>query len=467
MRGKQPDSCYYRTDARGGLKVSIAVSEAAIESGYNNSRQNFLIKLQLLFLFFYPLFWLGIGNKFPWVLLGKYGIDIGNSTFFFLTACFFLLLWVAPVNGLNLYRENIFKGMAIIASLFIVIYDIIQYKHFAHLGYQSPKMAYLLDVINIGFILLLLKKKNISWLYYWCCLFFMAHLALSVFYFPLNPLRSNMLTGIQAAMNAFLSNQDPYLLSSKDLVPYLPLTWAAFIPGKLLALDLRIVGDFYYALCLILIGINFKKLPTINKYLVCLWLLNPYFLMRHDLYFQLFLLEIVIFALYIHRLPRLLLLIMLGAFIATLQFAWILYPFFLLAISKSCQQLIMNLCISIASFLLLMWVFLGHFFSAYIAHSIRSAGVHGIQDARNFPYNMDITFGVSPIYHFAQNQHSLHLLQLTLCALLGLFAVVQWYRKADSNFLAFGLYAYLIFIATNYFLETYFYVPVLLLGALI
>ena len=37
----------------------------------------------------FPLFYLGIGNKYPWVLLGDSGRSIGIIVFFIATLCFF------------------------------------------------------------------------------------------------------------------------------------------------------------------------------------------------------------------------------------------------------------------------------------------------------------------------------------------------------------------------------------------
>ncbi len=427
--------------------------------------RNFLQRLQVMLIFFSPLFWLGIGANYPWVLLGEHAIDIGYIFFFIITSIFFILTWLKIEQWLIENDKYAFLIMVILAILFIPVYDMAQYKNFANFGYKFPILLYLIDIINIIIVWFILRKFSIKLMFYWCGLFFLLHECFSVIHFPLTPLRSDMLSAIDIAITNFLANQSPYkeTLTIAAIPHYFPLTWFSYIPSHFLSIDFRILGTIYYISILLIIAKNFDGLAKVNQYLLCLLFLNPYFLMRHDLYFQLYLLEIVILALYFTRMPRYINSCFLGIFLATLQFAWILYPFLLLTISKNIRQLIVNWLISIAVFIFIMWVFIGGSFIDFLSYSTPSMG-------KESGFNSDITFSLASIFYFATKQSILYLIQIVGFLIIVLMTLFRWYKKSvveKPYYLALGAYAYLFFIASNYFIETYFYIPILLLAALL
>ncbi len=428
--------------------------------------KSFLQRLQLLLIFYFPLFWLGIGAKYPWVLLGEYGIDIGYICFFILTLSFFIIIWLKIDKWLLEYVDKVFLLMIWLASSFVLFYDLAQYKDFEHFGYKLPILLYLIDILNLIVIGFILKKFSFKYLFLSCCIFFILHECISIVYFPLTPFRSDMLSAIDVAITNFLANQSPYkqLFANIGIPRYFPLTWVSYLPAHFFSIEFRVWGLFYYISILLVIALDFDKLPKINQYLLCLLFLNPYFLMRHDLYFQLYLLEIVILALYIEVVPKYLNAIILGIFIATLQFAWVLYPFLLLIISKNIRQLFINWLISILVFILIMWLFIGGSFIDFLSYSTPSMG----QNSGGRFY--DISFSLATIFNFASTYKILYFIQIVSFLIIVSITTFRWYNKnivEKPNYLAIGLYAYLFFVATNYFLETYFYIPVLLLSALI
>ena len=428
--------------------------------------KSFLQRLQLLLIFCFPLFWLGIGARYPWVLLGEYGIDIGYICFFILTLSFFILTLLKIDKWLLEHAYKVFLLMIGLATFFVLFYDLAQYKNFERFGYKLPILLYVIDAINLVVVGFILKKFSFKYLFLCCCIFFILHECISIVYFPLTPLRSDMLPAIDVAITNFLANQSPYkqLFANIGIPRYFPLTWVSYLPAHFLSIDFRVWGLFYYILTLLIIALNFDKLPKINQYLLCLLFLSPYFLMRHDLYFQLYLLEIVVLAFYIEVLPKYLNAIILGIFIATLQFAWVLYPFLLLIISKNIRQLVINWLISILAFIFIMWLFIGGSFIDFLSYSTPSMGKNS---ASGF---YDISFSLATIFHFASTYKILYFIQIVSFLVIVLITLFRWYSKnivEKPNYLAIGLYAYLFFVATNYFLETYFYIPVLLLGALI
>lgn len=266
------------------------------------------------------------------------------------------------------------------------------------------------------------------------------------------------------SLNQFTQDLNPYakVLENVGTPPYLPLTILSFYPAIVMKCDPRIIALLYLAITFALIIFKFKHLNKLSKITICLILINPYWLMRHDLYFQLFLLEITVIILYFENLTEAIRIIILGLFITTLQFAWILYPFILLAFSKNAAQLIRQAVASllIAGLITLFYTqnYVLTFYHAIFLHKEYLSA-----------YNSDITFGLSTIFHFAKSQVVLYMLQIIGCGLLLLYCAYQYFIKQIRNtslYLSCAVVSYFYFIITNYFIETYLFIPVLLAIAL-
>ena len=308
--------------------------------------------------------------------------------------------------------------------------------------------------------LLVIFRNKLKVIFVLCELYSIFHYAVSIYYFPLVIARSDMLAAVAASINQFLHNVSPYYQSSVNIgiPPYLPVTMLSFIPASLLKLDFRLVGLFYWILAIGLITYKQHTFSTIQKMALCLLIVNPYFLMRHDLYFQCFLLEIVILCLYFSSFNFIIKGIFLGFFIATLQFAWILYPFILLAENKSIKNLVIMLLVSLI---------VGISISLLYVHNGISDFFHAIFLHKEYfsPYSSDITFGLSTIFYFANSQILLYIVQIAICVLILLTAIYSHMIKrihTHNYYTSLSAICYLIFMSTNYFIETYLLIPMLL-----
>lgn len=439
----------------------------------NNLIEQLVIRAKTLIVLTFPLFYTGIGTKFPWSMLGQNGVGFGMIFFFsctvlFLAACLTLPLERVTTNLIN----KIFFGQLILACLFIIGYDWVQYKHFAHFGYRNPHQLYILTLILlISVIALYLKFKN-NWnklnqlLFPIITIFIVLHNLWSLSYFPLTAWRSDMLLAITNALNNFLQGVNPYLktIPGIGIPPYLPVTTLSFLPAVIYKLDPRIIGIFYTVITLLLIQQKFKYFNNLDQITLLIVFINPYWLMRHDLYFQFFILELVIIFLYFKHFNLIIQSVFLGIFITTLQFAWILYPFILLASSNNIINLTKRIIISLLTGSLIIIYYVGNSWQSFInATFLHKEYLH--------PYGSDITFGLSPIFYFASNQKILYATQLIVCLAI-LIITLTYYCKNKNSFnnnyyLTNGAICYFCFIITNYFIETYLLIPVLFTIALV
>jgi hypothetical protein len=420
-------------------------------------------RILYLLIIAYPVFYLGIGNKYPWILLGKNGSNLGIIFFFgvnalFITSALCIKLEKIPPKKLALT----FKINVLISLIFTLLYDFIQYHHFRSLGYRSPILLYLISIISIFTLMTTINKSRIKSSFKIICIFVALHTLLSIFYFPLAVERSDMLGAIMVALQQFFNNADPYqhVMSNIGVPAYLPMTILSFTPAFFLKLDPRIIGLFYTIIFLYLIYIKIDKLKLLNQYAICLIILNPYWLMRHDLYFQFFILELVIILLYSYNYFYRILIW--GFTLATSQFAIILLPFFCLAKAKTIIHAVREVILILIIAALIIISF---------AHNNLYSFFNAISQHREYtlPYNSDITFGISPIFHFTKNQIGLYIVQIIGCMLILCFSIYQFIvnKERDSNYyIASGIMCFFYFMITNYFLETYLYIPLLITIAL-
>lgn len=409
----------------------------------------------------YPLFYLGIGGKYPWVLLGKYGTNIGFLLFFVFSLSFIMLVLFGNfINKINEHKIcQIFYLQLVIVFFFVGFYDLIQFKHFARFGYHQPFLLYGLDIFVLSLVVMIIKNKSILNMFILISIFLVLHQILSIYYFPLVIERSDMFMAILISVKQFIMHLNPYdkISPSVGIPPYLPLTMLSFYPAGLLKVDPRIIALGYSCITLLLILNKIKQFRLSNQILLCLIFTNPYWLMRHDLYFQLFILELVVIFCYFDVFNEFFKTILLGCFISTLQFAWILYPFILLAYSSGIKQLLRQFILSlILALIITMYYVNGYFLEFYRAVFLHKEYLD--------PYNSDITFGLSTIFHFAPNQIYLYIFQLIGCLIIVLVAFYSYFLMLNRNryfYLSLAVFCYGYFMITNYFIETYLLIPVL------
>ena len=416
-----------------------------------------LVKLTILF---YPLFYLGIGGKYPWAMLGGHGIQVGMLTFFSCSSAFVVLCFLKIIDRLSYERlELLFYVNLICASAFILLYDVVQFKHFQRFGYQKPLLLYFIDVLLIlfSFVMVKIKIKNLLII---ISFFYICHSAVSIVYFPLVIERSDMFAAILGSIQQFSIGLNPYakIYQNVGIPPYLPLTILSFYPAVVFKIDPRYVALFYSLITILLILYKINLFEDRSKILLCLLFMNPYWLMRHDLYYQLFMLELVVVYCYFQKMREITRIIFLGIFICTLQFAWIIYPFILLAYSSKLMQVIRQAFFSLLIALCITFYYThGYVLSFYNAIFLHQEYLGS--------YSSDITFGLSTIFYFAKTQVALYLIQVIGClAILGYF-IARFLLHKHSNrgiYLAASGVCYGYFMITNYFIETYLLIPVLL-----
>ncbi|MBY0379938.1 MAG: hypothetical protein K2P99_06005, partial [Burkholderiales bacterium] len=423
-------------------------------------------RIIVLMIIIAPLFFIGIGAKYPWVLFGTHGIAIGMIVFFTITLLFILSVCFFKLEKLSftlIFRAFIFNF--VLSILFAIAYDFIQYKHFLKFGYQNPKLLYILCCMFLLSMPIFYKKIQRRHLFILVGIFVVLHELLSIYYFPNVIARSDMLAAIALSLKAFIHFGDPYtqLAVNIGIPPYLPVTILSFIPAVFLNIDFRIMSLLLIIVLLFLLYYKFNKLNNISQLALILALCNPMWLMRHELYFQFFLIELVVIFLYFEHINEMWRSIILGVFIATLQFAWVMFPFIVLAYNKSYYSIIRQLFVSLIVGILIILSFIHGYFTSFI-----NAALHHFNYAKE--YNSDIMFALSPIFHFATNQKPLYLIQVFGCFIILGLAIYKYINKKirqTDYYLSYACICYLWFIITNYFLESYFLIPPLLIFTLI
>ncbi|MDD3265646.1 MAG: hypothetical protein PHC75_00520 [Burkholderiales bacterium] len=430
----------------------------------SNLHSSMIVSLVL----FAPIFYLGIGGKYPWVLLGKYGIGLGMISFFILTLCFFLMSFIRYGNVINeTLFYKIFNFNLILSILVAIAYDLIQYKHFLRFAYQQPTMLYVLSILAIIVIFLSIKLEktrcNALWIFVICASYSSLHYLGSIYYFPLTEARSDMLPAISLSIQHFYDGFSPYhkSIESIGVPPYLPFTMISFIPAYLWNIDFRFITLVYWIISMVLIAYKINKFTMEQVCAICLFVINPYFLMRHEMYYQIFLLEMIVICLYLQYFNYAGKVIIFGVFISTLQFAWILMPFIILADSKSKSEAITKFILSTAIGFLISLIYIG-INQTNLADFIKAMFLH---KEYNSPYSSDITFGLSTVFYFAKSQVLLYIMQILSCLSIILYSIYLYIVKGNRShnmYLSMSAICYMIFMTTNYFIETYLLAPLIL-----
>lgn len=420
-------------------------------------------KIILLAMIFYPLFYLGIGTKFPWSLLGENGVGIGMVIYFVATVMFLaVVIFMRPsISDLRLFK--IININFILAAIVTIGYDFIHFKHFQSFGYVNPIGLYVLDIIWFGYMFNILNhSKLIQWGP--AILFIALHYILSIYYFPNNPLRSDMLFDIQCSLDQFSHGLNPYTKIEPmiNVMLYLPGTIISYFPAYWMNIDYRILSLLYWLIGLFLIYFKLKNKPiSINHLAVLLIILNPYWLMRHDLYYYVFIIELIIIFLYFPYLNELMRTLVLGVTFATLQFAWIIAPFILFAYSKNIRQLLRQ---TIFSSILAIGIIV-----SYTGWS--NSDFYKILNIHEYmhPYSGDITFTLATIFYFAKSQELLYLLQVVGCLVIVCIGMVLFFMikiRETKVYLNLASICYFYFMITNFHTWTYLVIPALLVFSL-
>lgn len=194
--------------------------------------------------------------------------------------------------------------------LFFFFYSANQLILFQSILYKSNflinfKIVYFLATIIFIylFFLIIVDLKN-----EWVLIIF---IFLVYFYFYLITLTipidaySDMFKVIDIACLNFLSGKSPYIFRGIECdhnnCPYLPGLWLAFLPFKMLNIDLRIGNLFYMFLFLLVTMIIIKKENRYCLYCVALltiFFTNPWLIFRYDIYYGIIFLLMTSFVYY-------------------------------------------------------------------------------------------------------------------------------------------------------------------------
>jgi hypothetical protein len=239
---------------------------------------------------------LAFGKSYPWGMLPW---DLGRVFWIVLSLAF-----LVPVIHLTLKNEKLSvvftqwshkiaqilqkRAWLLILVLSNAIFQLFNYFHFRHLGYQFPVLSLITSLLIAIWIRydrpILAYSLNLLLLVY------------SIYYFPLTGFRSDMLSVIENGLRLWSQGESPYQLIQfpwgPSRMPYFPGMLFSHFPAWALGLDLRWNSLLYRFLWMILLA---KSPSRKNNGLIFFFVLNPYFNLRHDLYFDFFLLLTALF----------------------------------------------------------------------------------------------------------------------------------------------------------------------------
>lgn len=368
----------------------------------------------------YPIFWLGIGRKYPFVLLGSNGVAIGNFFWGILTITWIILFFYPKIwqKILTQFENKIFIAWLLIGVLLIPVFDLFQWIFFKRIGYPFPTFLLIFDLGLFFFIIL--KRKSYSLLKI-ACIAAILHRGFSILTFPLTYQRSDMLSEVHFALQRLLIGQNPYtfVVSGVNQILYLPLGWLNFIPTYLLKIDLRWMGFVY----LILIGIittrwlNKRKNNLGNK-LAILWFLNPYLAFRHELYLDFFWFLILVITITAISQKKNITTLLVGLSMATLQWSWIVAPFWLILANR--KQKLHRFWISYAISISIAALIMFPFIIFYNGLTLKALGTyeHMIKGQLS-----ELCFGLAPLFYQLKISFILPFFQIILLIVLFLWAI--------------------------------------------
>jgi hypothetical protein len=241
---------------------------------------------------------------------------------------------------------------------------------------------------------------------------------------------------------------------------YLPLTWLSYFPAYLLKIDPRWGGIFYVALLGVLAERCFRETrDSLGAKLIVLWFLNPYLAFRHELYLDFFwlLIALTTASAMTERLGWTALLS--GMALVTLEWAWIIAPFWWLLASRSAswRKLIAVGLTSVFVASTILAPFLLHERDLVI-----SAFFSPLQLIQEGTYAGELDLGLAPLFYRLGWSSILQPMQIIM--LLAAGNIGPRLRGDSQILLGLMVLAFFSFVMLNPFLENYFYLAPLLIA---
>lgn len=369
-----------------------------------------------------PLFWLGLGKKFPFSLIGENGHLIGSVFWATVTVgCFYFLTRPGTESFLARRKNLLLTSLWLCAPAFTAALDLIQWKHFSSFGYTFPAFLLLLD-LTVFFLLLLKPNTRRAEV---AIAIYAAHRFGSIFSFPLHPGRSDMFAAIIQAGTRWWEGGLAYAPSTETGIgrmPYFPLNWLAYLPAALLKFDPRWIGTVFTCCAgfLVLKGpLRDERPSALSVQLLSLFFISPYLAFRHELYLDPLFLALALMAWAASKKSAKLSALTCGIALATAHWAWVLGPFLLLRSvrPKNWSGLLMT-----GFFSLLVG---GGILVCFIAPDpkafFESVFLH--QNWVGGPYRGELAFGISPLAYLVGLQTWLQPIQAVGLALTGIWAL--------------------------------------------
>ncbi|PIT99581.1 MAG: hypothetical protein COT74_11320 [Bdellovibrionales bacterium CG10_big_fil_rev_8_21_14_0_10_45_34] len=447
------------------------------------------MRLQHYLIVTFPIFWLGVGKKYPFALLGESGPLIGIVFWSLVSLVWLLALFNILSNSRSQVKlENssskVFPVWLLLGGLAALVFDLIQWVQFRSIGYPVPWALFAVDILWITYASIGFKGKQVppkKWLVP-AIGYGVIHRALSILVLPLTAARSDMLPAIQQAIGRFWSGLPAYAPSTGGIgqMLYLPGTWMSYIPAEFgplgISFDPRWIGLSYFIMLSLLIVYLQPRLKTTSIMLAVLWFTNPYLAFRHELYLDFFWLVLAVTTVIAQHRRPLLTGVMAGFSMLTLHWALILTPLWLLVATPkgNWKKLLASALIAVTIFCFGIGAFLNRE-GSYLVEGILMP-MKWIREG----YRGELCLGLPPLFYKLGLKDFLQPLQLIMLFTIGLYTLIQWLPK-KPKFLSswsregsqFGPgpavipLALTLFIFLNPFLENYFYLAPLLLFSLI
>lgn len=427
------------------------------------------------------------GSHFPYP--SSFGEGFLRAIYYFYTIVFSLILfWTIGIIKIPKLLSNTIKSLKlnqIISPLSVFVFftfiilglHIFQAKYFFNLGYQIPSKPFLSAyIMTFGLIIFFyiyknnLRKHLVLVSLIWSILLRL----IPIIFFPISPERSDMLPSITASIDGFFAGGNPYTpyLGVTQPMAYLPLTWISFIPANLLNFDLRIMSVIYdlitYSIIYKIWNNSDKTNPDKESLSIVIigWYLFPYYHFRHDLYFSIYFLLLVLTFFYLNKSINsnskkdiksnsIIAALFLGFSIATRQWSWVLWPFFSLFCYFRWKVFGIYLSIfALISGLLIVVPFMVVDFDLFY-HSVISIydQIESMKQLREY------TVGFSNIFNETGLLHLLGPIQYIILLGFGITAVL--YLRSLQSLFQFSIACLFVFILFNKIVSTYLYISLI------